>query len=937
MSTQTTAQTSQCRSRLRRVGLLVALAASATLLFGASQAMAAFEIETFDGTAKEQDGSFDVQAGSHPFEMTTDVRFHTIINPEFLIEVPDEGPKDLEVSLPPGSIGNPQATPKCTQAQLALIACPNDTAVGTTELELAGVGFTGPLPVYNIVPPPGLPARFAFNLVTAIIAIDAHVRSGGDYGLTTTIHGIPQTFTLIGSNLSFWGVPADHGHDELRGTCAPNIVNEFNPPVTECPSNAEPKPFITLPSNCSAGPLTTTARADSWQHPGVWTEASFESHVEGGVPAGVEGCEDLSFHPKISVQTQSSAAETPSGVSVELEDPQNDGPFGLATPNLKKSVTVLPEGLSINASAANGLSGCAPAQIGLDNGEAPSCPNSSKIGTIEVESPLMTTPMKGSIYEASQNDNPFGSTLAFYTFSEAEGVALKLAAEIKPDPQIGQLTTTFDNNPELPFSDLRLDFFGGSLAPLVTPPNCGTFTTEEQATPWSAADPNNPTLAELATSTSSFEITSGPNGGACANASQERPFSPSFSAGVQSPIAGAFSPFVLRLSRQDGTPGAEGDRCDAASGPARQAGRDSLLLRRADLGCRGEDGNRRAGSSVLPRRQPGRRGRRRGRRGPEPLFPGWEGLPGRPLQGRAAVAGDRHPGGRRALDLGNTVVRAALFVDPVTAQVHVVSDPLPSILDGIPLKLRSVRVDLDRSQFTVNPTGCEPTSVTGAIGSLQGASANVSDRFQIGACAALGFKPKLTLRLKGGTNRGQHPALRATLRIPSGSANIGHAAVTLPRSEFLDQGHIGTVCTRAQFAANQCPAASVYGHARAFSPLLDQPLEGPVYLRSSDHKLPDLVADLNGQIDIDVAARIDSVHRGIRTTFAAVPDAPVSKFVLTMAGGKKGLLVNSTDICAGTHRAAVRADAHNSRVSDYNPILNAGCAKPGKPRKRRHR
>jgi hypothetical protein len=277
-------------------------------------------------------------------------------------------------------------------------------------------------------------------------------------------------------------------------------------------------------------------------------------------------------------------------------------------------------------------------------------------------------------------------------------------------------------------------------------------------------------------------------------------------------------------------------------------------------------------------------------------------------------------------DLGTVVVRAPLYIDPETAQGTVKSS-FPTILQGIPLDVRSIAVSIDRKDFTLNPTSCEAKAVTGEAISSLGQSVQLNNRFQVGGCANLGFKPKLSLALKGGTKRGAHPSLKATLTYPKGGAysNIAYAQVALPHSEFLDQGHIGTVCTRVQFAANQCPAKSVYGYAKAITPLFDQPLQGPVYLRSSNNQLPDLVADLNGQVNVVLDGKNDSVHGGLRNTFEAVPDAPVSKFTLTLKGAKKGLLQNSTDICAGTHKANARFVAHNGKVVVLRPQLQAQC------------
>ena len=292
-------------------------------------------------------------------------------------------------------------------------------------------------------------------------------------------------------------------------------------------------------------------------------------------------------------------------------------------------------------------------------------------------------------------------------------------------------------------------------------------------------------------------------------------------------------------------------------------------------------------------------------------------------------------------DLGTVVARVALNVDPETAKVTATSDPLPSILYGIPLDIRQIVFQMDRPEFTLNPTSCDPMSIGGEMQTATGGTSPLLVPFQVGGCSALGFKPKLAIRLKGGTTRGGHPALSATVAYPTTGkyANIKTAQVTLPRSEFLDQAHIGTVCTRVQFKADQCPPKSIYGKATAITPLLSSPLSGPAYLRSSSHQLPDLVVDLHGQVDVVLVGRIDSVNGGIRTTFEAAPDAPVSKFTLQMQGGKKGLLVNSTNLCKHpkANKAISLMEAQNGKVFDSEPELANSCKKKAKKHKKSKR
>jgi hypothetical protein len=287
-------------------------------------------------------------------------------------------------------------------------------------------------------------------------------------------------------------------------------------------------------------------------------------------------------------------------------------------------------------------------------------------------------------------------------------------------------------------------------------------------------------------------------------------------------------------------------------------------------------------------------------------------------------------------DLGTVAVRAAVYLDPTTAQVTIKSDPLPQILEGVPLYYRDLRIEITKPTFTLNPTNCNPKRFESTVVSAQGAIATPSARFQVSDCGELKFNPKLALSLKGGTKRAHYPALRAVLTQKPGQANLARVATTLPHSEFLANEHIRTICTRVQYAAEQCPANAVYGHATAYSPILSKPISGPVYLRSSNHVLPDLVADLGGEIDIDLVGRVDSVNGRIRTTFETVPDAPVSRFVLAMEGGKKSLLVNSTNLCRSVHRAKVAIDGQNGKTADQAPVVRAPCGKAKKQKKRQH-
>ncbi|HXR31168.1 MAG TPA: hypothetical protein VN752_08515, partial [Solirubrobacterales bacterium] len=550
-------------------------------------------------------------------------------------------------------------------------------------------------------------------------------------------------------------------------------------------------------------------------------------------------------------------------------------------------------------------------------------------------------PVKGSVHIADPYQNPFNSLLAIYfTLNDPEtGTVVKLAGEVNADPNTGRLTTTVLHNPQLPFEDFRLHFFGGAGGSLRTPATCGQHTTASSLTPWSAPESGPP-----ATPSDTWAITQAPDGGACPASQGARPHSPDLDAGSVSPIAGASTPLVVNLRRNDGSqefssvsltlpPGLTGKlaglgACSegALAAAAQKTGNEEKSSPSCPASSRIGTVDVSAGAGPAPYHA----------QGTAYLTGPYKGAP----LGMAIVT----PATAGPFDLGTVVVRSALQLDPNSGQITAQTDQLPSILQGIPLDLRTARVMLDRPDFTRNGTSCDPYAFSGQLVSTLGQIAPLSERFQLAECGRLAFKPRLALRLIGATKRGGHPALRAVLQMPPAGANIARASVALPHSEFLDQAHIGTVCTRVQFAAEECPAASVYGAVTATSPLVDYALSGPVYLRSSANELPDLVMALKGPpsqpVEVDAVARIDSVKGGIRSTFEGVPDLPVSQVVLSMAGGKKGLLQNSTNICRGIHKATAEFDAQNGKTADFRPPLrNSKCKgkRAGKQKKQKSR
>jgi hypothetical protein len=496
------------------------------------------------------------------------------------------------------------------------------------------------------------------------------------------------------------------------------------------------------------------------------------------------------------------------------------------------------------------------------------------------------------------------------------------------DEQTGQITVVFPHNPQLPFKELRMKIFGGALGIVRTPAVCGAYQTTAALTPFSAPESGPP-----AERSSAFEIAAPEHGNACPSAPSQLPNSPLLRAGTVTPRAGTYSPLVLRLVREDGSQ--EIKSFDAALPPGLTAKLAGIPYcpDAAIEAARGRSGAEEKASPSCPSGSEVGTVDAVSGAGPTPIHvPGHVYLAG-PYQGAQLSLAFITPVLAGPFDLGTTVVRAAVYVDPETVQNHVVSDPLPTILQGIPLDIRSITVVLDRPGFILNPTSCEEFHISGSATSISGAVAPLSQRFQVGDCKILRFKPKFKLGLSGGIHRNGHPRLRAVVRPTPGGANLSQTEVTLPPTEFFDNAHLRDICTNVQFKANACPESSIYGHARAETPLLPEPLVGPVFLQPSTHRLPDLVAALHSgafSINVHLHAREDSVHASIRSTFERIPDVPLTRFVLSMAGGKKGILVNSKDLCAKRYRIKVQLWGQNGKSYASEPRLRVPCGHDGK-------
>jgi hypothetical protein len=897
---------------------------------------------------------YETAAGHPPFGITQFIVRHQTV---LVHEEPEVDMKTLRVDLPVGLSVNPGATPQCAEAHPN--DCPLNTKVGeslvTVSPEVPLVPpVTIPALVYNLVPKQGQPARFGFTvepvpelplLPPTDIFLEADVAWESDFHEGFTIN-VPKVASvkLLKNRLIFEG----------QTNTPPGIGY-----------------FLTTPSTCfdPTGPFehtySTYARADSLPN----TDPIFPDgspFVEAKLPPGTspKGCATIPFDPSIAVSPGTNQVDSPAGATTDVNLPVEISPTGQETSTMRTARVTLPAGMGLNPSAANGLAACSEAQFGKGTRNPVACPPASKVGTVTVATPpLPEGPLTGNVYVGEQKSRDPESGEEFRIFVDAEspryGVSVRLVGNVVANAKTGRLTAVFDDPakanllrggnsdnlphglPQVPFTTFRISIDGGPRAALSSPPTCGPNTTTSELTPWSAQFSGK----GPATPASKFDLAALPSGGPCPKKMAERPFAPGFTAAPKTDAVKTFTPFSAHISRPPGQQELKGLDIVLPEGATAKlkgvpycpptaiakAAERSGAAEKKNASC--PDGSR-IGATVV---QAGT--------GPSPLkiegdayLAGrYEGAPVSVLVVTPALAGP--------FDLGNVVVRVPLFLDPESAQIHPRTDDIPDVYGGTKLDIRSVFLNINRKDFTLNGTNCRKAETGGTI---KGGGADplnpgaysafkVADKARGTGCRKLKFRPKLKIRLFGATRRAKHPKLRAVLKARGKDANIRKASVALPHALFLDQASLGTVCTRVQFAADKCPKRSIYGKARAFTPLLGKPLEGPVYLRSSNHTLPDLVAHLEGQVDIDLAGRIDSFQGGIRTTFGRVPDVPVSKFVMTLPGGKKGLLVNSTNLCAKPVKAIIRIKAQNGKKANRKPKLRTPCNGNKKGKRAKHR
>ena len=816
--------------------------------------------------------------------------------------------RDVVVELPPGVIGNPQKIPRCSPLQLGTLPaeseCPISAQVGVTEITLGGLqAGTFTEPIYNMTPPGGdVVARLGFFAGPYPTLINVRV-DPIDYGLIASIEGAAASAYLVSASTTLWGVPAAPIHDAERLTPEEARKGEFPPGGR--PAGIPQAPFMSNPTDCStARQISITARSYQLPDQPSTKTAPFPQ---------ITGCGALGFAPKLTVAPTTSEASASTGLDAELTIPQDETPNGLAASTLKSAVVSLPEGLTINPAAAQGLEACSAAQVGFEDTDPPACPDAAKLGSVEIDVPALEKTLNGAIYQRTPEA---GHLFRFWLVTDEQGVRLKLPAEIKADPMTGRLTTIFSGipalggNPQVPFSSMRLHVFGGPRAPLATPAACGTYQTRYSFAPWSGRPP--------AEGDTAMQITSGCGKGG---------FSPTLSAGSLVSLGGSFTPFALTLTRQDGEANPQSLSVTLPQGLLAKLG-GVPLCPDADAATGACPAGSQIGSIAAATGVGG--------------APLWIPQPGKeptavylagPYKGAPYSIVAKVPAQAGPFDLGTVVNRAGIYVDPETAVATIKTDPLPQILEGVPVLYRTIHVSIDRPNFTLNPTSCKPKEISAAVTASNGALATPTDGFQATNCSRLAYTPKLKLRFKGSTKRTGNPAVKAVLTQKPNQANTAAASVILPPSSFIDNAHINNPCTRVQFNANACPPSSILGSAEAITPLLDQPLKGPVYFRSNGgaRDVPDIVADLHGPIHVVLVGWIDSVQKKgteisrVRTRFANVPDAPVTKFTMNLFGGKRGLIENSANLCKAKRVAKVRLAAQNGRVRNRGVVIGTPC------------
>ncbi len=819
--------------------------------------------------------------------------------------------------LPPGLVGNPEATPQCTRDELDTEGqngigsfsgtdCPPDSQVGIVTISLGGL-LELPFALFNMVPPANQPAQLALSIFGIRSFFNTSVRTGSDFGISVKIPNIVRK-EIIRSVVTVWGFPGDH-------------------------TGAPVKPFWTMPTVCG-GPLETVGVAYPWENVerGESSELPFLSESDG-VPFGYTGCEHLRFTPSVAVTPASADAETPTGVSVELKEPQEglSDPSGVSQSDIKTTTVVLPEGVAVNPGTAAGLAACQVSEDGVGTEGPPSCPASAKVGTVSITTPLLPRKLEGNLYVLQSNPPNIKLLLSAY----AAGTWVKIVGDVSLNEKTGQITASFPETPQFPLSNVQLSFGGGPQAALVTPPACGAYGTSSEFTPWST-----PFVGSV-DATDGFPIDAGVGGGPCVSRPSQLPFNPRLTAGSTTDQAGGFTGFSMLLQREDGQQRIAGLQFKTPEGLLGKI--STVTLCEEPQAAKGEcPANSQIGHTVVGAGP-----------GPFPLFIPETGKPPAPIYLTGPYEGAPYglaivvPVVAGPFNLGTIVVRAKVEVDPRTSRLTITTNPvtLPTILDGVPADIRDINVVLDRPEFMFNPTSCAPMAFTGTAYSTEGGSAAISSPFQVGSCRSLKFNPNFQVSTSGKTSRADGASLTAKILYPTGAlganqassqSNIAQVKVELPKQLPARLTTLQKACLAATFDANPagCPPDSVVGHVKVLTPVLSGALTGPAYFVShGGEAFPSLVVVLQGGgVTIELEGTTFISSNGITSsTFKAVPDVPINLFELTLPEGPYSALAANGSLCKTSLKMPTDFVAQNGATIERDTKLTVtGCPKAKK-------
>jgi uncharacterized repeat protein (TIGR01451 family) len=896
---------------------------------------AGFGIQDADVWYSNAEGQVDTQAGSHPYEVGFSFDFNTSEGSQ-----PAGNVRDVELRLPPGLVGNVTSLPKCTRPQLDNEDCPVSTQIGVQTVNVLGTResrypVTFSLPLTNMVPPPGVAAQFAFILNGDEQFLDATVRSGGDYGLTVHIDNVVQK-RVSGARTVVWGEPANPTHDLERY----GYAFSAEPCEGGCPAGVtEPEPFLTLGTSCGGAQAQAySLSTNEWENHETTASTTFFEDEADGLPAGLTGCGSLGFGPAITISPDTSAADTPAGLTSDVRVNQSglvtDG--ALAASALREATVTLPEGLVLNPGRAAGLVACSLAQSGLGRGEAlgdegpPECPLASQVGTVEVSTPLLPDKLTGAVYLLESAPPSIKLEIA----AAGDGVNAKLEGTVSLNERTGQMVARFPEDPPIPFTDFKLEFTGGAQAALASPPVCGVYTSSVDFKPWASP------LVEDVFGSSSFAVESGPGGSGCAS---PLPFTPVMTAGATTDQAGGYTDFTMLLTRGEDQQRISKLQFKAPEGLLGMVSHVQLCeepqAAKGDCPAGSQIGHTVVGAGAGPYPlfvpEPGR---------PEaPIYIGgpYEGAPYSLVIAVPVIAGP--------FNLGTTVVRGKIEVDPQTAALTITTDPVPVILDGVPVNMRTIDAVVDRKEFMFNPTNCDPQSFSGTATSVEGTNAALSSPFQVGSCRSLAFKPTFKVATSAKTSRTEGASLHVSLTLPdegglSSEANVQRVKVSLPKQLPSPLTTLQKACLEKVFAANpaSCPVASQVGQVKVATPVLPGGLTGTAYFVShGGAKYPELILVLTGQNGVTEQVHGETFisKAGITTaTFATVPDVPFSNFELELPQRQYPALTANGNLCKGTLVMPTEMVGQNGLVIDQSTkIAVTGCPKSKAAHKKKHK